>query len=129
MTTETLVLLLTCVLALIHIFAPSIFVLGLNGPAALLGSRDDIKVPESHIAGRTTRAVSNFKETLPIALALLVLVQALNKANGTSAMGAWIYFGCRCAYLPIYILGIPYLRTAVWAGSIFGLLLIALQVM
>ena len=37
-------------------------------------------------------------------------------------VGASLYFWARLAYLPIYILGIPYLRTLVWVVSFWGLL-------
>ena len=32
------------------------------------------------------------------------------------------YFWARLVYLPIYLAGIPYLRTAVWAVSLWGML-------
>jgi uncharacterized MAPEG superfamily protein len=44
----------------------------------------------------------------------------LNTAH--TALGAELYFWARLAYLPIYIVGIPYLRTLVWAVSLWGLL-------
>jgi uncharacterized MAPEG superfamily protein len=39
-----------------------------------------------------------------------------------TALGAELYVGARLAYLPIYLAGIPYLRTAVWAVSLWGIL-------
>jgi uncharacterized MAPEG superfamily protein len=39
-----------------------------------------------------------------------------------TAIGAQVYFWARVAYLPVYVVGIPYLRTAVWAASLWGIL-------
>ena len=38
-----------------------------------------------------------------------------------TALGAQVYLWARVAYVPIYAAGIPYLRTAVWAVSFWGL--------
>jgi uncharacterized MAPEG superfamily protein len=51
-----------------------------------------------------------------LALALVVLGKA-----GQGANGAWLWFGARIAYIPIYLLGIPYIRTLVWTVSAIGL--------
>jgi uncharacterized MAPEG superfamily protein len=37
-------------------------------------------------------------------------------------MAAQLYFWARLLYLPIYIVGIPYVRTVVWAVALWGLL-------
>jgi uncharacterized MAPEG superfamily protein len=39
-----------------------------------------------------------------------------------TALGAQIYFWARVAYLPIYVIGIPYVRTLVWGAGFWGLL-------
>jgi uncharacterized MAPEG superfamily protein len=41
-----------------------------------------------------------------------------------TALGTELYFWARLVYLPVYIIGIPYLRTLVWAVSFFGLLIV-----
>jgi len=45
-----------------------------------------------------------------------------NRNTPHTALGAQLYFWARVAYLPIYLAGIPYLRTAVWAVSLWGML-------
>jgi uncharacterized MAPEG superfamily protein len=47
---------------------------------------------------------------------------AANKTTPDTALGAELYFWARVAYLPIYIIGIPYVRTLVYAVSIWGLI-------
>ena len=39
-------------------------------------------------------------------------------------LGAQLFFWSRVAYWPIYVAGVPYVRTMVWYGAIAGLLLI-----
>ena len=73
-------------------------------------------------AARAARANANFLETFPF-FAAAVLAVVLTKTNTAhTAFGAALYFWARLAYLPIYIIGIPYLRTVVWAVSFWGLL-------
>jgi len=73
-------------------------------------------------AARAARANANFLETFPF-FAAAVLAVVLTKTNTAhTAFGAELYFWARLAYLPIYIIGIPYLRTVVWAVSFWGLL-------
>lgn len=75
-------------------------------------------------AARADRARWNFLETFPLfaAAVLAVLLQASNTAR--TALGAELYFWARLVYLPVYVIGIPYLRTLVWAVSIMGLLML-----
>jgi uncharacterized MAPEG superfamily protein len=40
------------------------------------------------------------------------------------ALGAELYFWARVIYLPVYIVGIPYLRTLVWFVSVVGLVMV-----
>jgi uncharacterized MAPEG superfamily protein len=73
---------------------------------------------------RAWRACSNFLETFPF-FAAAVLAVVLTKTNSAhTAEGAELYFWARVVYLPLYIIGIPYLRTLVWAASIVGLLMV-----
>lgn len=73
-------------------------------------------------AARAGRASQNFLETFVFfAAAVLAVVYAKQNTSHT-ALGAQIYFWARLAYLPIYILGVPYLRTLVWVIAVWGLL-------
>ena len=86
------------------------------------GNRDGQQKPLTGAAARAGRASRNFLETFPFfAAAVLALsVQKLNTPH--TALGAELYFWARAAYLPIYIAGVPYIRTLVWAVSLWGLL-------
>jgi uncharacterized MAPEG superfamily protein len=85
-------------------------------------NRDGEPKPLTGAAARAARASFNFLETFPF-FAAAVLAVVLTKVNTPhTAFGAELYFWARLAYLPIYIIGIPYLRTLVWVGSFWGLL-------
>ena len=45
----------------------------------------------------------------------------------SAVLGAQIFFWARLAYAIIYVAGIPWLRTGVWAVSVVGMILIFLQ--
>ena len=77
--------------------------------------------------GRAARAHRNMLENL-VLFAVLVLVAVLaDKTNAMTLLGAQIFLYARIAYALVYIAGIPWLRTAVWAVSVVGLAMIFLQ--
>ena len=76
-------------------------------------------------AARAARANRNFLETFPFFAAAAVAIVTAKQNTIHTALGAEIYVWARLAYLPIYLVGIPYLRTAVWAVSLWGLLQLA----
>ncbi len=129
MTPETTVFLLTLILGAIHIGIGSIIRIIEVGPLALLGPRDDLPPRTNKFGLRGERANTNFKETLPWALGLLLLVQLTDHANGVSATGAWLYFWARAIYLPLYVLGTPFVRSIAFGASLVGMGMIASQIL
>jgi uncharacterized MAPEG superfamily protein len=85
-------------------------------------NRDGELEPLTGFAARAARASSNFLETFVFFAAAVLAVVATRHTSLQTALGSEIYFWARLAYLPIYVIGIPYLRTAVWAVSFWGLL-------
>ena len=43
------------------------------------------------------------------------------KNGAITAFGARLFFWCRLAHAAVYIVGIPYLRTLLWAASVVGM--------
>jgi uncharacterized MAPEG superfamily protein len=86
------------------------------------GNRDGEPKSLTGAAARATRASHNFLETFAFFAAAVLAVVVAGRSTPYTVLGSEIYFWARVAYLPIYIIGIPYLRTAVWAISIWGLL-------
>ncbi len=84
-------------------------------------------IPEAGpVAARADRAAKNMIENM----ILFVVVLTASRLGGADAdaltPGAAMFFWARLAYWPVYIIGIPYLRTVLWASSLCGLLWIAI---
>ena len=124
MNTELSVLAWGCVLALVHVFAAVRFKTRQYGTKWNVGARDEELPAPQPIVGRLTRAQANFYETFPLyaAAALIVSVAQLN--NRWTAIGALLWIGARIVYLPLYAAGVPYLRTAAWAVSLVGIVMV-----
>jgi len=86
------------------------------------GNRDGDPAPLTGVAARAARASANFLETFGFFAAAALAVAATHRDTPQAAFGAQLYFWARLVYLPIYLAGIPYLRTAVWAVSLWGIL-------
>jgi uncharacterized MAPEG superfamily protein len=122
--TEVTVFMAVVVLAILHLTAPVFVNIAQYGLMSLLGPRDKLEPASNLYAQRLERANNNFKETAPLALGLLIMVQVTGQHSDLSAAGAWIYLGARLTYIPIYIFGVPFVRTLVWSISVVGLLMI-----
>ena len=94
----------------------------------LAGNRDNMPALRGW-ALRATRAHLNMLESLTV-FAILVLVGfATDRLNGTTALGANLFFWGRVVYALVYLVGVPWLRTLVWGVSFAGLLLILSQLL
>ena len=124
MTTDLLVLAWGCVLALVHIFAAVRVKTRQYGTAWNMGARDEDLPPPEPIVGRLARAQANFLETFPIFAAAVLIVHAAGLNDDMTALGAILWLAARVVYLPVYALGIPRLRTAIFMVSIAGIALV-----
>ena len=96
------------------------------GLATLMGNREGI--PEIRgWGGRAARAHRNMLENLVLFAALVLAAVIAGKTNDMTLLGAQIFLYARIAYAVVYIAGLPWIRTAVWAVSIVGLVMIFLQ--
>lgn len=124
------VILAVLVLLVVQILLPANFRYFFPGPdltdrvKAAMGPRDTPPV-DSVYAGRAARAVANLQETLPVFLTL-ALLHEVRGTGDANAIWAWAYFGARVVYVPIYLAGVPGLRTFVWAGSLTALVALGL---
>jgi len=122
MTMEIRVLAWTIVLGLAQVFIAAGMATAQRGLQWNVGNRDGEPQALTGPAARAVRANSNFLETFPFFAAALLGVVAVHHESPQTALGAQIYFWARVAYFPIYVVGIPYLRTLVYALSIWSLL-------
>ena len=96
------------------------------GLPALAGNREGM--PEiKGWGGRAARAHRNMIENLVLFAALVLVAVAAEKTNSTTLLGAQVFLYARIVYALVYIAGIPWLRTGVWAVSVVGLAMIFLQ--
>jgi uncharacterized MAPEG superfamily protein len=99
-----------------------------RGFAWNMGSRDDPPPPATLHGARAQRAFHNFLETFPFFAAALLCALATNRDGYLPELGAQLYFWARVAYLPIYLLGLPVIRSLVWFVSIAGIVLLVVSI-
>jgi uncharacterized MAPEG superfamily protein len=90
-------------------------------------SRDEEPAPNIWTA-RGNKALRNFLETYPAFIALVVAIELSGSSEPLTQWGAHIWFWSRWIYLPLYIFGVPYLRSLVWTVASSGLGLMFLGV-
>jgi uncharacterized MAPEG superfamily protein len=66
-------------------------------------------------------------ESLVLFAVLVIVAHMAGAANETTILGAQLFFWARLAYAIVYLVGVPWVRTGVWAVSVVGLILIFLQ--
>ena len=96
------------------------------GLPTLAGNRDNLPALTGW-AGRAQRAHRNMLENIVLFAALVLVAHAAGISNAMTLLGAQLFFWGRLAHAVIYIAGIPWLRTAAWAVSVAGMVLIFLQ--
>jgi uncharacterized MAPEG superfamily protein len=109
-------------LGLVHVLLGAALTTQQRGLKWNVGARDAVLPPVTGAAARVDRALRNFLETFPFFAAAVLSVVVLERGDASTALGAQCYFWARVAYLPVYAAGIPYLRTVIWAVSLWGLL-------
>lgn len=87
------------------------------------GPRDGGRKPSGVLAGRAERASANFRETYPAFVALALALFLAGKGDGAGLTGAWVWLVCRVIYIPLYLAGIPYIRSFAWLGAVAGLVM------
>jgi len=93
-----------------------------DGLRAGLSNRDAL--PEATPLGaRAERAAANSIEALLLFTPLALVAHGAG-LDREALLGAQIFFWARVAYVPIYLVGIVYLRSLVWGVGVFGLALI-----
>lgn len=90
----------------------------------------DSQPERAKLSARAERALVNFKENLPIFMALGLLSFVVPEVDQAGAVtGAMVFVLARIAYIPVYIAGVPLLRTLVYGVGMLGLLLMLLALL
>jgi uncharacterized MAPEG superfamily protein len=93
------------------------------GSAWNAGPRDEERKPSGKLAGRSSRASANFRETYPAFVGLALALAITDDPTGWGLTGAWTWLVCRIIYIPFYLAGVAYIRSLIWLGSLAGLLI------
>jgi uncharacterized MAPEG superfamily protein len=126
MTTELRMLALSIVLGLTHIILSSHAASFQRGYRWSAGARDEPVPPLEGAAGRLERALRNFLETFPLFAAAVLTGHVAGRHNWMTAWGAQLYFWARLAYVHLYVLGVPVVRSLVWNLAFAGIVLLLL---
>lgn len=124
MTTELTYLAAALVLALVQIFLPAGARTMEFGSKWNAGARDQTPVSQNPVVGRLERAQSNLYETLPLFIGAVLIAHVTGAESALTLWGVALYFWARVAYVPLYALGVPYIRSLVWLVSLAGLIMI-----
>jgi len=122
MTIELKMLAWSILLGLFYVLAAASLATWQRGLKWNASNRDGEAKPLTGFVARAERANRNFLETFPFFAAAVLAVAVIHGNTGHTTLGAQIYFWARVAYWPIYVIGIPYLRTAVWIVAFWGFL-------
>lgn len=129
MPAEIVVLGWAVVLLIVQIVLQTLAGIGEFGARYELGPRDEARVFRGLYGGRVSRALQNLIETFAVFAALALALAVTGKSGGLGAVGAWIWFWARVIYVPAYVMGIPLLRTFIWAVSMVGLILMLIRLL
>lgn len=119
--TELLLLAASVVLLVVQIFVQSGTMTKELGGDWNTGPRDDGKKPTGVLAGRAERALKNFLETYPAFVGLALALAVTGRTGGLGLAGAHLWFWARVVYVPLYLAGVPKVRSAVWLVALVGL--------
>ena len=94
-----------------------------KGMVLAFSNRDDLPKP-TELFARADRAAKNMLENMVLFTGLVLVAHVSGKANAMTALGAQTFLVARMVYFPVYLIGIPYLRTVIWSVGLGGMALI-----
>lgn len=127
MPVELTMLALSAVLCVLQVLPYTNGVAVRFGLATAAGNRENVP-PLTGWLGRARRAHANMIENLIPFTALVLVAQAGGKFGAATALGSQLFFYGRLAHAIVYIAGIAYLRTLVWAVSVAGMVMFVVAI-
>lgn len=124
MTTELTYLALTLLLALVQVMLPAAARTVEFGSKWNAGARDTTPEARKPLTGRLERAQANLYETLPLFIGAVLIAHVAGAHGVLTAWGTALYFWARVVYVPLYAVGVPYVRSLVWLVSLAGLVMV-----
>ena len=127
--TQLTMLWASLVLGFVYLLAATVMSVGQRGMPWALGPRDDAPPPINVTGARLDRAWKNYLETFPLFAAAVLLEASAGHGSSLAPLGAQLYFWGRVAFLPLYALGWPVVRTAAWTVALAGIALLLVAVL
>lgn len=128
MPTELTILGISVILLVVHVMLQGQTATRERGLAWNAGPRDgNDEKPLGPLAGRAARALANYQETYPAFVALALGLAITGQTGGLGAAGAILWLVARIVYIPLYLFGIPYVRSLAWVAAMLGLLLMLIR--
>ena len=124
MTTELMILGWALVLALVQIMLAGALRTHETGLAYNMGPRDAAAPPVRPITARAQRAQANLFETLPLFAAAVLIAHVAGRESELTLWGSYAYIAGRVLYVPLYVFGVPVVRTLAWAVSLAGIVMV-----
>ncbi len=114
--------LIIAVVGLLHNISVALWTTARVGPLGAMGNRDNVP-PETGWAARARRAQTNFHENVILFFALVLAALVFDGDGDRAALGfgALVFALMRAFYLPVYLLGVPVVRSLVWLVSLASL--------
>lgn len=128
MSLELICLALSVLVGLVYLSAQTFWRKAELGVQYDVGARDEGLEVKGALAGRADRAYRNFLETFPMFVAAVVLVEFSGGSDWLTQGGAIAYVALRAVYLPLYLIGVPWLRSISWNIATAGLVAMVLGV-
>src|SRR5215470_14721681 len=124
MTAEIKLLAASVVLGLVHLIASSHLISWQRGYRWTAGSREGQSPPLSGVANRVDQATTNFLETFPFFVALVLVARVTGHHSLLTILGAHFYFWGRLGYLLAAVSGFTLVRSVLcWNIALIGILL------
>jgi uncharacterized MAPEG superfamily protein len=128
MPVELMMLLYSAILLFVIIVMQAGLAISQNGLPAQAGSRDNLPEP-TVLRMRLQRLAANMQENLVMFASVVLVANAAGVSNETTALGASIFLYARLAHAIIYAFGWPMIRPLFYFISLYGMIIIALEVL
>jgi len=128
MSVELSMLVYSALLFLLIILVQAALAIAQNGLMAQAGSRDSLPEP-TILRKRLQRLSANMQENLVIFSVVVLAANAIGVSNDSTALGASIFFFARVAHAIVYAFGWPVIRPLFYFASLYGIVLIVIEIL
>ena len=116
MNSELTILVLYGFVVMAAIMVQLLMALGQVGLMPLLGNRDDLPDMEG-VAGRSLRTLENSVVAMALFAPVILVLNAKGAFTPATLLAAQVFLIARIAYVVVYVIGIPWLRTLIWVAG------------